>query len=125
MSDRIERIPGVSAAAPALGIPFMIAHTALLSVPGTESIPQVSTGGPYVSMVGNDYFAGLGIPLAKGRSFDSRDNAFSAATAIISESCARALWRGETHSAGAPKLADRLSPAPKSSASSATRAVGS
>jgi putative ABC transport system permease protein len=45
-------------------------------------------------VVGGDYFRALGIPLQRGRLFDSRDTERSAGVIIISESVARKFWPG-------------------------------
>jgi putative ABC transport system permease protein len=42
--------------------------------------------------VGGDYFRALGIPLRRGRVFDSRDTELSPGVVIISEAVARRLW---------------------------------
>ncbi|HEY6273338.1 MAG TPA: ABC transporter permease [Terriglobales bacterium] len=56
--------------------------------------PQHSGYAGY-SVVSQDYFRTLGIPLLRGRFFDSSDTVDAPAAAIISESVARQKWPGQ------------------------------
>jgi predicted permease len=84
--DRVRAIPGVRSASISLslplqgvsiGMPFQIA-----------SHPQVpiseAPGAPY-ALVSSDYFATMGISLAKGRLFTDRDNEGAPPVAIVNE----------------------------------------
>jgi len=62
---------------------------------GKPAPPPGERQGSQYTAVSNDYFAAMQIPLLKGRVFDSEDAPGSAATAIISETMARALWPNE------------------------------
>jgi predicted permease len=91
--ERVSRVPGVRGVTMANGLPFRSAYAFELRVPGLDSIPTMSTGGPYANSVGADYFGVLDIALRRGRLFDERDHSPSAArTAVVNESMARALW---------------------------------
>jgi len=46
-------------------------------------------------VVVGDYFQTMGIPLVRGRTFDSRDTRESPTVVIINEAMARHLWRGQ------------------------------
>jgi putative ABC transport system permease protein len=46
-------------------------------------------------MAGPEYFATLGIPITRGRAFGIADGRDAPDVAIVSESVARAVWRGE------------------------------
>jgi hypothetical protein len=61
-------------------------------MPGRDSIPQLSSGGPYCQQVTPGYFAAMGTPV-RGRAFTSADRAGS--VAIVNETMARLLWPGE------------------------------
>src|SRR5437667_6110060 len=92
MVARIEALPGVVAAAAAIGHPFGWATASSVSVPGRDSIPQLKGGGPYYQQVTPGYFAAMGTPV-RGRAFTPADRAGS--VAIVNETMARLLWPGE------------------------------
>jgi predicted permease len=91
--DRLEDLPGVDKAAATIGHPFGWATGCSVSVPGRDSIPQLSTGGPYCQRVTPGYFAAMGTPV-RGRAFTAADR--GAPVAIVSETMARLLWPGES-----------------------------
>ena len=62
-------------------------------VPGLDSIPRHSSGGPYANKVSSGYFAALGLDIVRGRPFQASDDAPGAEpVAVISEGMARAIW---------------------------------
>jgi putative ABC transport system permease protein len=90
---RLSRIPGIAAVTTVNGIPFWSMYAYALRVPGLDSIPMTSSGGPYAVSVGRDYFRTLGIALRHGRLFNETDfSAAAARTVVVSESMARAFW---------------------------------
>ena len=89
---RLEALPGIGAAAATVAHPLGYAHAAAVSVPGRDSIPQLSTGVPYFQQVTPAYFAAIGTPV-RGRQFTAADRAGS--VAIVNETMARLLWPGE------------------------------
>lgn len=93
--ERIRTLPGISAASIAIGTPFRSAFTVRLRVPGWDSIPAMSGGGPYVSAVTSGYFATVGTNLLRGRVFTEADGAGSEPVAIVSQTMAHTLWPGE------------------------------
>ena len=91
--ERVARVPGVSGVTMANGLPFWSTYGFELRVPGLDSIPYTSTGGPYAVSVGPDYFTVLDVALRRGRLFAQSDHSAAAArTVIVGESMARALW---------------------------------
>jgi predicted permease len=90
--ERLEALPGIEAAAATVAHPLGYATAYSVSVPGRDSIPQLSTGGPYFQQVTPAYFAAVGTRV-RGRGFTSADRAFS--VAIVNETMARLLWPGE------------------------------
>jgi hypothetical protein len=65
-------------------------------VPGRDSLPQASNGGPYSNAISGDYFATLGIRIIEGRPITQRDVDADARVAVLSEPMARAYWPGES-----------------------------
>lgn len=62
-------------------------------MPGLDSMPRPSDGGPYLNEVGSGYFTAMGLEILRGRGFDEADDAEGAApVAVVAESMARALW---------------------------------
>jgi len=89
---RLEALPGIEAAAATVAHPLGYATALSVSVPGRDSIPRLSSGGPYYQQVTPGYFAAMGTPL-RGRAFTPADRAGS--VAIVNETMARLLWPGE------------------------------
>jgi len=89
---RLEALPGIEAAAATVAHPLGYATAWSVTVPGRDSIPQLSSGGPYYQQVTPGYFAAMGTPV-RGRAFTAADRAGS--VAIVNETMARLLWPGE------------------------------
>jgi predicted permease len=94
--ERVRGLPGVEAAALAVGTPFNTSFTIDLRVPGWDSIPEMKGGGPYVNAVTAGYFETVGTGLLAGRTFTPADRAGSEPVAIVSQTMARTLWPGES-----------------------------
>ena len=92
LADAARRVSGAEHAAVSVGVPFLGSVTVSLWVPGRDSIPALPGGGPYVTAVGDDYFATIGTAIRRGRSFDNNDREGTEAVVIINETMARALW---------------------------------
>ena len=90
-----RHVPGVEHAAVVIGVPFWEGMTISVWVPGRDSISALPGGGPYISAVGDDYFATMGTPIRRGRAFSSNDGEGTEPVAIINETMARALWPRE------------------------------
>ena len=90
---RIRALPGIAHAAVSLTIPFGPTYGVDVRVPGRDSLPPGD--GPYINLLGGDYFASLGARVLEGRAFtDADDNAASPRVAIVSASVARRVWTG-------------------------------
>ena len=91
--ESVRRLNGVASAAITLGLPLDNgSFTTTLRVPGLDAIPPLPGGGPYLSAVGDDYFATIGTRIVRGRPFDTSDGARSEAVAIVSATTAARLW---------------------------------
>ena len=95
--ERISALPEVSSVAltaeaiQGVGLPEMGSTVVARSDDGAPGTPRGATYG-YVSP---GYFKTMGIPLLRGRAFDSRDMKNEARTAIVSERLASELWPGK------------------------------
>jgi len=92
--ERVRHLPGVSSASLAATIPFESSMADLLSVPGIDRLPRLSTGGPYINAVSEEFFATTGTPVLRGRPFTAQDRAGAAPVAMVNQTMARLLWPG-------------------------------
>ena len=94
MLDLVRQVPGVGAAAAAVGSPFGFAFATKIKVPGLDSFPHVKSGGPYFGRVTSDYFAALGATV-RGRAFNAGDRAGAPPVAVVGETFAKTVWPGQ------------------------------
>jgi predicted permease len=94
MLERVGRIPGVERASLAATVPLLNSMALPLTVPGRQDLPHLSTGGPYVNAVSEDFFVTLGTAVRRGRSFTTQDRSGAAPVAIVNETFARLVWPG-------------------------------
>jgi len=95
--ERLARVPGVDAAASSAGLPFYSSYGISLSVPGLDSIPTLSTGGPAYHAVTSGYLRALGLRIIRGRDFEPADDREGAPrVAIVNRTMADLLWPGES-----------------------------
>jgi predicted permease len=95
MSDALERVralPGVEHATLSIGVPYGEGFGLKIRVPGLDSIPKLTGGGPYVRVVTTDYFATMGTRLVRGRAFTDVDRPGGERVVIVSETMAATLW---------------------------------
>jgi predicted permease len=91
--DRLSSLPGVSAAAAAVPVPFSgQGGSASFSIEGRPSPP--GDPGPHgdIGFVTPSYFAAMKIPLKSGRVFSDEDRVNSSRVALIDETLAREYW---------------------------------
>ena len=92
---RASAMPGVERASLATEVPLSSTNSMPLRVPGRDSIPSLSGGGPFVNGVGTDYFATVGTRLVRGRVMTSTEVESAAPVTLINETMARTLWPSE------------------------------
>ncbi|HMF92927.1 MAG TPA: ABC transporter permease, partial [Vicinamibacterales bacterium] len=94
MLTRIERVPGVEAAAVNRATPFMGGSRSIVFFPDrpADRANAPPVGRHYVSA---DYFRALGIPVRAGRVLTPADRAGRLPVAVINESGARQFWPGD------------------------------
>jgi putative ABC transport system permease protein len=108
IGDELRRVPGVREATLTSGIaPTGGGLTAAMAVEidGHGVVLADRTLYIPVTDVDHNFFATLGIPIARGRAFDSSDRANAPLTTIISESLARRFWPREDPIGGRVRLA--------------------
>ncbi|MGB7211194.1 MAG: ABC transporter permease [Gemmatimonadales bacterium] len=93
--ERMQRTPGVIGASLSIGTPFQSSWAVDLEVPGLDSFPTLTSGGPYIAAVTPDYFGTMGTIIRKGRAFTDGDNAGGQRVAIVSETFAKVAWPGQ------------------------------
>jgi putative ABC transport system permease protein len=94
--DRLRALPGVRAAGATTGLPMTSSEN--LEPTEIEGRPRPAPGQEvYMDyrVVSPGYFAALGIPVKRGRTFEDTDGNAQARVAVISESLARMHWPGE------------------------------
>jgi putative ABC transport system permease protein len=94
LSRRVRALPGVRAMALISGLPLTgwdaVEEVEIVGRPKSVS-EKLSVG---YRVVSDDYFATMGIPLLRGRTFGGQDHGTAQGVAIINESMAKALWPG-------------------------------
>jgi predicted permease len=94
MAERVRHISGIASVGQGSALPFSSSYAVYLEIPGVDTMPSLSDGGPYVNAVSPEYFKTLGIRIIRGRGFTSEDDATHARVMVVSESMARLVWRG-------------------------------
>ena len=92
-AERARALPGVSASAVSIGLPFDLSWGTRLGVPG-RSLPKIEEN-PMQYAITPDYFTVLGIRLIAGRRFQDSDGPTSERVAIINETAQRLFWPNE------------------------------
>ena len=88
--ERVERAPGVEAAAMASNLPFEFGPDIIFNIPGRPPVEGYKfTGDVQWRFVSTHYFAALRIPLRSGRLFRDQE---PARTVVINEAMARKFW---------------------------------
>ena len=90
---RLRALPGVAAAGATDSIPFGSNHSDnVILAEGYQMQPGESIISPTSVVVSPGYFETMGVKLARGRFFDSRDGADGPKTIIVDEKLARRFW---------------------------------
>ncbi len=93
--DRIRANPAVASAAASVGTPYAWSHATDLRASGRDSLPEVSSGGPYFNAVTDDFFAATGTRIVRGRGIVASDQAAGAPpVAVVGATFARLVWPG-------------------------------
>src|SRR5437667_3203678 len=95
--DRLRSVPGVLGPVARSGLPPTRTPDAI--APPIENYTS-DDGRPfeiidYYQFVMGDYFGTMGIPIVAGRGFERTDNASQGKVAIVNESLAKGIWKGQ------------------------------
>ena len=91
--ERVRALPGVESAATATGVLLpLLANSGIYSIEGIPDPPPGQRIEYPTEIVSPGFFETLGITLAAGRSFDSRDHAEAPRAVIVNETFARLAW---------------------------------
>jgi putative ABC transport system permease protein len=89
LAERLRAVPGVRNVAAINVVPL----TGQSNFPAQrEGHADQSIGGMEVRLITPGYFETMGIPVLRGRSFDSRDTGAALAVILVNEAVARAWW---------------------------------
>jgi predicted permease len=94
--ERIAALPGVAGAVGSNELFFSNNWADDLSIPGFDTIPVAKSGGPYINIVGSNYFATVGTAIRAGRGFNDGDRLGSPPVTVIGATMARLIWPGES-----------------------------
>jgi putative ABC transport system permease protein len=90
---RLQAVPGVASAAVVTLPPLMGPN----NIPTQhEGHPEHSIGGMEYRAISPEYFQTMRIPILQGRGFQETDTASSTPVVIVSETVARAWWKGKS-----------------------------
>jgi putative ABC transport system permease protein len=93
---RVHELPGVEAAGMITFLPLSTSGMKFsFSVEGRNQPSDMQLPFALYRVVSPDYFSALGIPLQRGRLFDSRDSATATPAIIINRHLAEQFWPGE------------------------------
>ena len=93
-AEAVAALPGVQLASVSGATPFFGSVGHRVHVPGRDSIPTHSQGGPYIHVVGPDYFKLLDLRIVQGRGLEAQDTRGATPVAVVNETMARYLWPG-------------------------------
>jgi len=95
LAERLERLPGVAAAASVTNLPLELGPDFPFDVMGRAPSANNSSGEAQWRHITPDYLRVMKIPLLSGRTFSETDQANSPAVAIINQAMAREFWPKE------------------------------
>jgi predicted permease len=95
LARAVAAAPGVEHVSLTFSLPFGATTSAPVFIPGLDSVPVTSEGGPYVNTISPGYFDALGSRIVRGRAFNDDDRRGSPPVAVVNETAARLWWRGD------------------------------
>jgi putative ABC transport system permease protein len=94
--DRVARLPGVQEAGICRFLPLSGNDASLnFQIEGQPPLSDADQPRAKFRTASGGYFEALGIPLIRGRLFDSRDDQHTPKVAIVNETAARRYWPGD------------------------------
>lgn len=92
LAERLRAVPGVQAAASASSVPTEVVSRMGITVEGRPNPSGDQQPFVLYASVTDEYFRALRIPVVRGRTFDTRDDADAPRRMVISQSMARRFW---------------------------------
>jgi predicted permease len=90
--DAARSTPGMASAAVSVGLPFSTVWAEEVKVPGRDSLPMTSEGGPYFNAVTGSFFETLGTRVIRGRTLTEADRHSATRVAVVNETMANLWW---------------------------------
>src|SRR5262249_10122125 len=96
LTQKIQSVPGVDAIGLGSALPLAGGAAGTSILPGGRALPKPGgheqmTGSSFFTVNG-EYFKALGIPLLKGRTFNSQDGPDTPLVAVVDEKLANTFW---------------------------------
>jgi predicted permease len=91
----LEAIPGVSAVGMNFSLPLHTQWSTYFDVAGREPYPAGHEPGMEMGVIDENYFGAIGLPVLRGRNFNSSDRSDSREKIIIDERMAQTIWPGQ------------------------------
>jgi len=96
MTERLESLPGIRAAATISTLPLQHGLMTFFTVEGSEAPQDASSRAmAHWRMISANYFEAMGIPLIRGRTFAETDTADGEPVIIVNEALVRKYFAGE------------------------------
>jgi predicted permease len=92
--ERARHVPGVARAALTMSSPFYSLIGGDLAIPGFDSLATLGPDFPLYNAVSPDYFATMGIRVARGRPLLPTDVDGAPRVVLVNEAMARRIWKG-------------------------------
>jgi predicted permease len=87
--------PAVASASLNYGEPFGWSMAQRLRIAGRDSLPRLSSGGPYIQRTTADYFRTMGLAMERGRGFTDADRREQPLVAVIGATMAKRFFPGQ------------------------------
>jgi predicted permease len=93
--EQLASVPGITHAATGVTVPFVDDSGGAFMIEGVADQADRPSSAGRVHAVSPDYFAAMGIPVLRGRTFTDQDTATSEPVAVIDVNLAKQYWPNE------------------------------
>lgn len=94
--ERLQAMRGVYGVTGSNSMPMQTSWAETLRIPGVDSLPSHASGGPYINVVGDNYFDVIGTAIRSGRGFTAADRVGTPRVAVVGEAMARLIWGNDS-----------------------------
>ena len=92
-AEQARLVPDVTHAALIGGsVPLRSGSGVPIHIPGRTDLPSLPNGGPYLAVVGANYFSALGARIVRGRGITEYDERLRSRVVVVNETIARYYW---------------------------------